>query len=297
MNDMSGQVVMVTGATNGIGEVTARELARMGATVIVVGRNPGKTERVVAEIRAVTGNNNVEPMVADLALMSEVRRLAEDFRARFDRLHVLVNNAGMMFTDREITAEGYERTFALNHLNYFLLTHLLLDVLQATGTGSAPARIINVSSDAHQMARISFDNLDGSKGYNAFNAYASSKLANIMFTYELARRLQQTGAPVTANALHPGLVNTGFGKNNGGFRGVVSKIVVTLVRPIQISAEQGARTSIYLASSPEVAGVTGKYFVKNKTKASSKASMNPEDWRRLWEISETMTGVKTTETA
>jgi NAD(P)-dependent dehydrogenase (short-subunit alcohol dehydrogenase family) len=150
MADMSGQVVMVTGATNGIGEVTARELARMGATVIVVGRNPDKAQRVVSEIRTATGSNSVEYMIADLALMSEVRRLAETFQARYDRLHVLVNNAGMMFTEREITEEGYERTFALNHLNYFLLTNLLLDTIKATGTGQARARIINVSSGAHK---------------------------------------------------------------------------------------------------------------------------------------------------
>jgi len=297
MSDMNGRVVMVTGATNGIGEVTARELARMGATVIVVGRNRDKARRVVETIKADTGNPQVEYMVADLALMSEVRRLAEDFTARYDQLHVLVNNAGMMFTEREITSEGYERTFALNHLNYFLLTHLLLDTLKATGTGQNRARIVNVSSDAHKAARINFDNLDGSRGYNAFNVYAMTKLANVMFTYELARRLDRAGAPVTTNVLHPGLVNTGFGKNNDGFFGALSKGFLTLLRPFQLSAEQGARTSIYLASSPEVADISGRYFVKNQPKPSSKASMKQADWLRLWEISEQMTGIQQTETA
>jgi NAD(P)-dependent dehydrogenase (short-subunit alcohol dehydrogenase family) len=289
---MDGQIVMITGATNGLGKETALEIARMGATVILVGRNEDKAQRVVADIQRETGNQNVEYMIADLAVMDDIRQLAETFKAKYDQLHVLINNAGMLFTDRELTADGYERTFALNHLNYFLLTNLLLETLKATGTPEHNARIVNVSSSAHRMGKIDFDNLNGEKSYNAMSAYGTSKLENVLFTYELARRLQADGANVTANCLHPGVVNTGFGKNNDGFSGVVAKFFMLLMRPFQISADQGAQTQIYLATSPEVEGVTGKYFENQKPKQSNKASYDEAAQRQLWEISEEMTGLK-----
>ncbi len=292
MVDMTGQIVMVTGATNGLGEVTAHELAAMGATVIVVGRSEGKAQRVVADIQRATGNQNVQYMLADLAEMQSVRDLAERFTAKYDKLGVLVNNAGMLFTSRELTSEGNERTFALNHLNYFLLTNLLLDHLKAAGTPERKARVINVSSSAHRMGTLDFDNLNGEKNYSGMNAYGVSKLENILFTYELARRLEEDGANVTTNGLHPGVVNTGFGKNNSGILGRVAKFFMFLLRPFQISADKGAETQVYLASSPEVEGVTGKYYENKKPKESSPISYDREAQARLWEISAEITGLK-----
>jgi NAD(P)-dependent dehydrogenase (short-subunit alcohol dehydrogenase family) len=279
MNNMNGKICLVTGATNGIGEETALALARMGARVIIVGRNPAKGAAVVDKIKAQSKNDAVELMTADLSLMSEVRRLADQFKAQYQKLHVLVNNAGAVFFSRQVTAEGHELTFALNHLNYFLLTNLLLDVLKA----SAPARIVNVSSGAHSGARLNFDDLETTKGYNAMRVYGRSKLANIVFTYELARRLESTG--VTANVLHPGFVRSGFARNNGG----VINAAMGIIGRLALSPEQGAQTSIYLASSPEVEWVTGKYFVKKQPTRSNAASYEQSTWTHLWEISEQMT--------
>ncbi len=279
MSDMKGKICLVTGATNGIGEVTALALARMGAQVIIVGRNPAKGAVVVDKIKAQSKNNAVELMTADLSLMSEVRRLADQFKAKYQKLHVLVNNAGAVFFSRHVTAEGHELTFALNHLSYFLLTNLLLDVLKA----SAPARIVSVSSGAHQRSHLNFDDLEASKGYNAMRAYGQSKLANIVFTYELARRLEGTG--VTANALHPGFVRSGFARNNGG----LVNAAMGIIGRFALSPEEGAETSIYLASSPEVEGITGKYFTKKQPIRSNAVSYEQSTWTRLWEISEQMT--------
>ena len=280
--EMTGKVVLVTGATNGIGEVTARELAGKGATIVLVGRDEGKTKGIQENIRREIGNDHVDYLIADLSSMQEVRDLAQAFKQRYDRLDVLLNDAGAMFTSRQETVDGFERTFALNHLAYFLLTNLLLDVLKA----SAPARIVNVSSNAHQGAHIDFDDLQSAHGYNGMRAYGRSKLMNLLFTYELARRLEGTG--VTANALHPGFVNTGFAKNNGG----VVRVAMNLIGPlVAITPEQGAQTLIYLASSPEVEGVSGKYFTRQKPVKSSAVSYNVEDARRLWEISAELVGL------
>lgn len=276
---MSGKICVVTGATSGIGEVTARELARQGATVIVVGRSQEKSAATVEKIEQETGNANVEYMLADLAVQQDVRGLAEQVEGRHQRLHVLVNNAGAVILKRQQTVDGIETTFALNHLSYFLLTNLLLDRLKA----GAPARIVNVSSNAHERGKLDFDDLQGASG---FGAYARSKLANVMFTYELARRLEGTG--VTANVLHPGLVATNFGTNNG--------LVGRLLRPLfdrrAISPEEGARTSIYLASSPEVEGVTGRYFVKETETRSAPRSYDERAQARLWEASAELTHSK-----
>lgn len=277
---MRGKVCVVTGATSGIGYVTARELARRGASVTLVGRNPDRTALCVGSIRRETGSDAVDSLLADLSSMERVRALAEAVRARHQRLDVLVNNAGAVFLTRHTTVDGFEMTFALNHLAPFLLTNLLLDLLRA----SAPARIVTTASVAHVGAKIDFDDPNYQHHrYSAWGAYGRSKLANILFTYELARRLE--GSNATANAFHPGFVATGFARS-----GPLMDVVMTLARPMMVSAEEGARTQIYLASSPEVEGVTGQYFVKEHPTRSSKESYSVESQRRLWEISEELTG-------
>jgi NAD(P)-dependent dehydrogenase (short-subunit alcohol dehydrogenase family) len=277
---LMGKVCLVTGATGGIGLVTARELARGGAVVVGVGRSPERAKAAAAQLRQQTGNAAVEYLVADLSAQAEIRRLAEAFRQRYDRLDVLVNNAGAMFLRREETVDGLERTFALNHLAYFLLTHRLLPVLRA----SAPARIVNVASAAHVGARLDFDDLQSRRGYRGFRAYGRSKLANVLFTYELARRLAGTG--VTANALHPGFVGTGFGQQTAGRLAPLWRVVQLFA----LSPEHGAQTSIYLAGSPAVEGVTGQYFVKQQPVRSSPASYDEAVARHLWEVSLQLTG-------
>jgi NAD(P)-dependent dehydrogenase (short-subunit alcohol dehydrogenase family) len=276
---MQDKTVLITGATDGIGLVAARELARMGASVVAVGRNADKTAAVVQRIRTETGNPHIEGLLADLSSQQDIHRLARQFTERHARLDVLLNNAGALFHPRRESVDGIEMTFALNHLGYFLLTNLLLDVLKA----SAPSRIVNVSSAAHRRANLDFDDLQRKRGYFSFGAYSASKLANLLFTYELARRLHGTG--VTVNALHPGLVASRFAVNNGWLGGVLRG----LIWAFGISPEQGARTLMYLASSPEVEGVTGEYFQNEKIVKSSPASHDEAAARRLWEISETLT--------
>jgi len=275
-----GKVCLVTGATSGIGLETAKQLARRGATVIVVGRNAEKSAATVARIRQQTGNAAVEFMLADLSSQRDIRELARQFKSRHPQLDVLVNNAGGVWISRHENADGIEMTFAVNHLGYFSLTNRLLDTL----TASAPARIVNVSSALHWQARLNFDDLHFKRGiYNPLAAYNQSKLANVLFTYELARRLN--GTRVTANALHPGGVRTNLLARNGGFFKWVAQPLFDLQA---ISAEQGARTSVYLATSPEVEGVTGKYFVECKPHRSSPASYDEEAARRLWKVSAEM---------
>ena len=276
---MEGKICLITGGTNGIGKSTAQELARMGATVVIVGRNAQKTARVVEEIRAASGNKNVDSLLADLSSQQDVRRLADEFKSSYPHLHVLLNNAGGTFTTRQLSLDGIEMTFALNHLAYFLLTNLLLNTLKA----SAPARIINVSSDAHSGGKIDFDNLQGERSYSSFGPYGNSKLANILFTTEQACRLEGTG--VTVNALHPGLTSTGFGKNNPGF---LMKIMGVVIPLIARSPEKGAETSIYLASSPEVQSITGKYFVDCKVTQPAPQAADRAVARRLWDVSAEM---------
>jgi NAD(P)-dependent dehydrogenase (short-subunit alcohol dehydrogenase family) len=284
MGEMDGKTVLITGATNGIGKVAALELAKKGATVVIVGRNQTKTSETVTEIKAQSGNPNIEMIVADLSSIAEVRKVAEAFKAKHSRLDVLINNAGAIFSSRQETVDGYEMTFAFNHLAYFLLTNLLLDTLKA----SAPARIINVSSDAHTGGKVNFDDLNAKNSWSmvGMGAYSNSKLENIMFTYELARRLEGTG--VTANVLHPGLVNTGFNKNNGG----LMRFAMRILGSFSLTPEQGADTIIYLASSPEVEGVSGKYWDKRKDVKSIDASYDISAQQRLWAVSADMTGLK-----
>lgn len=302
---MTGKVCLITGATAGIGASTVRELVRRGATVVIVGRSPERCANTVEAIRRDTGSPAVEYLVADLSSQAEVRRLAEEFRRRHDRLHVLVNNAGALFARRRESVDGIEMTFALNHLAYFLLTNLLLDILKA----SAPARIINVSSRAHAEVRgFDFDDVQARRGglgryggseltsalytflapmaHPAYRQYARSKLANLLFTYELARRLHGTG--VTANAVHPGFVASSFAAGNGVF----GWFMRVWSRLLAVSPEEGARTVVYLATSPEVEGVTGKYFVNQSAVESSLASRDQEAAKRLWELSERLTGIE-----
>ncbi len=279
---MKGKVCLVTGATSGIGEVTARELARRGAEVIIVGRSPERCAATLDRIRNDTGATAVDSLIAELSIQAEVRRLAGQVQDRCPRLDVLVNNAGGMYLTRRESVDGIEMTLALNHLSYFLLTNLLLPLIKR----SAPARIVNVASDAHQGGVIDFDDLQRQKSYSGWRTYQQSKLANILFTYELARRLEGSG--VTANTLHPGFVRTNFFQEWGGWIGFITKVGASM---IALTPEQGARTSIYLASSPEVEGVTGQYFVKEKPAGSSTRSHDQAVAQRLWQESEKMTGI------
>lgn len=276
---MNGKVCLVTGATDGIGKVSARVLAELGAKVIIVGRNPEKSAIVLAELRSISGNENIDLLMADLAVMQEVRDLAEQVISRYDRIDVLLNNAGGYFTKHEITSDGLEMTFALNHMSYFLLTNKLMELLKY----SAPARIVNVSSDAHYGVDMEFENLNGEQEYKAWKAYQKSKLANVLFTYEL---LKKVPGNITVNCLHPGFVATNFGHNNGGFFGPVLKIAQ---RISAIDPEEGAKTSIFLCSAPEVKGVSGKYFYKCQPKTSSRESRNMDTGKRLWQISSDIT--------
>ncbi len=279
---MSARTCMITGASSGIGRATALALARQEATLILVCRDRGRGEATIAEIRQQTGNRDVTLMLADLSSQQSIRQLAQDFPATDRPLHVLVNNAGIVNLQRKLTVDGLEEVFAVNHLAYFLLTHLLLDRLRA----SAPARIVNVASTAHRFGGIDFDNLQGERRYRTMNIYGQSKLENIMFTYELARRL--AGSGVTVNCLHPGGVATGLGSNNGAWAQRIVKVIGNFMR----TPASGAATSIYLASSPQVEGVSGKYFVNSKPRRSSRISYDEAAQRRLWQLSEQLTTIR-----
>jgi NAD(P)-dependent dehydrogenase (short-subunit alcohol dehydrogenase family) len=274
-------ICVVTGATSGIGKETAVALAKGGATVAVVCRTRDRGERALDEIRRRAGRGPVSLFVADLSARAAVRTVAAELRAALPRIDVLVNNAGLALRDRIVTEDGFENTFAVNHLAGFLLTRLLEPTLVA----SAPARVVTVSSEAHRWGTIRFDDLMGERTYDGWKAYAQSKLANVLFTYELARRLQGTG--VTANCLHPGLVGTAFAS-----RGPTAiRFLSRLARPFLRSPANGAATSVYLASSPEVAALSGQYFAGRRARRSSKASYDPAVAARLWEVSERLAGL------
>jgi NAD(P)-dependent dehydrogenase (short-subunit alcohol dehydrogenase family) len=251
--------------------------------VVIAGRSREKLAQTVAEIQESTGNDSIEGLLADLSELAGMRSLAAQFLARHQRLDVLLNNAGALFTERKLTGDGFERTFALNHLSYFVVTQLLLDVLRASG----PARIINVSSAVHTGGQIDFANLHGESGYAPLRAYSQSKLANLMFTYELAQRLANTA--VSVNALHPGVVRSGFGKNNTGRVGRVTGAVLGLLQRFQgIDVVAGADTAVYLACSPQVAGITGAYWYKRQQQPSSPESLDAALWQQLWTATEAM---------
>ncbi|MFF1876400.1 SDR family oxidoreductase [Leifsonia sp. NPDC058230] len=281
MNDMTGKTVLVTGGTGGIGRATALGLSRLGARVGITGRDDARTRTAAEEIARASGNP-VDAFPADMSSQAEVRRLAAAVLDAYPRLEVLVNNVGGFWATRRLTADGLEHTFAVNHLAGFLLTNLLLDRLKA----SAPARVVTVSSGAQRMGVIDFDDLQGERNWSGQRAYNQSKLANVEFTYELARRLQGTG--VTANTLHPGVVRTSFAAEDSS---TVWKVMIPLMRPVMKSPEKGAATSIHLASSPEVEGVSGRYFVNRKPSESSTASRDAADAARLWRVSEALVGL------
>jgi NAD(P)-dependent dehydrogenase (short-subunit alcohol dehydrogenase family) len=278
---MTGRTVLVTGGTGGIGKATAAGLAALGARVAITGRDRRRADEAAAEIRA-AGGPAVDVFVADLSSQAEVRRLASEVLDGLPRLDVLVNNVGGFWNTRRVTADGLEHTFALNHLAPFLLTNLLLDRLKE----NAPSRVVTVSSGAQAMGRIDFADLQGERGYSGQRAYNQSKLANVLFTYELARRLQGSG--VTANVLHPGVVRTAFGAEDPGR---VQKLFVPFARPFMKTPEQGAATSIHVASAPELEGVTGQYFANSKPKRSSARSYDEAVAARLWDVSCELTGI------
>jgi NAD(P)-dependent dehydrogenase (short-subunit alcohol dehydrogenase family) len=269
---MQGKIVLVTGSTDGIGKETARQLAQLGAAVVVHGRSVERCQAVRDELRAATGNRNIDCVAADLSSQRQVRQLAAEIVARYDQLHVLINNAGVILLQRQLSEDGIEMSFAVNHLAPFLLTHLLLDLLRK----SAPARIVNVSSTVHYGAQIKFDNLQGERRYNGVEAYKVAKLGNVLFTVELAERLKGSG--VTVNCLHPGVVatkllDTGWGWSNG------------------LSAAQGAALSVYLAASPAVEQVTGQYFESKSAGGASPQASDVKLRRKFWEVSAALTGM------
>ncbi len=279
---MDGKVCLVTGATNGIGLEAAKALARVGATVVMVGRDEGRMEAALAQVRQAVAEPKVESLLADFTSLEQVRALARDFQARHPRLDVLLNNAGLVIHERQVTKDGFEAMFGINHLAPFLLTHLLREVLVASG----PARVVNVSSEAHRYARLDLTDAQSERSFEMFRVYANSKLANILFTQALARRLQ--GTQVMTNALHPGVVRSGFGHNTQGWM----RFVVKAFGAFFLSSEQGARTSVYLSSSPAVEGVTGKYFIRCRQRSPSGAARNEQLAEQLWGLSEALTGVK-----
>src|SRR6059036_3846846 len=276
---MTGKVCLITGANSGIGKATALGLAKLDATVVIVSRDKDKGEAALLEIRTRSGNKSVDAMVEDLSSQDSVRELAHDCKGRYKKLHVLINNAGVFLPKRVPTVDGLEATFATNHLGHFLLTNLLLDILKA----SAPSRIINITSSAHRGTEMDFEDLQGEKKYSGFHAYSQSKLANVLFTYQLAKLLEGTG--VTVNCLHPGVVRTGFGKDMGG----LFSIGVKLAGPFMMRPAKAAQALVYMASAPELEKVSGKHFAKGKEKGSSRESHDMQAAERLWQVSEELT--------
>ena len=279
-HEMTGKVCIVSGANAGIGKETTLGLAKLGATVVMLCRDRDRGATALREIKKRSSNDRVELMLCDLAAQDSIREFASEFKQGHDRLDVLVNNAGVLMRERSLNEDGIESTFAINHLGYFLLTNLLLDVLKQRAT----ARIVNVASTAHKYGKIDIGGWVIGRDYSAFSAYANSKLANVLFTYELARRIEGTG--VTANCLHPGAVGTNL------FRGL-PRVLQAVIALVTMGPERGARTSIYLAGSPEVEGVSGKYFAKRRPEKSSDESYDRDAARKLWEVSEELTGLNT----
>jgi retinol dehydrogenase 12 len=284
-NELSGKIILMTGATEGIGKAAAQALAQKGATLVLVGRNPAKTEKVVAEIKSASGNASIETIIADLSQLSGMRAVAAAFKAKHNKLDVLVNNAGGVFTGKQLTADGFEYTFALNHMSYFVLTHELIDVLAKT----PGARVVSTSSGAHRSGKLA--NLDEAahrkSGYSSFGAYGDSKLANILFTRELSRRVRDTG--IVANCFHPGFVRTGFGLNNTG---TMMARFIGLIGPVfGRTPEKGAETLVWLASSPDAARFSGEYFHDLKVSSTTSRAKNDELAKQLWAFSEKLAGI------
>jgi len=280
--DMSGKVILITGATRGIGRMAAHGIAPTGATIVVVGRDQARVDTLISELQPIAGCGPLHGEVCDLTDQADVRALVDRFKTRFDRLDVLVNNAGAIFTKKVNTVDGFERTWALNHNAYFLLTTLLQDILRSTGG----ARVVSTASDAHRPGKMHWDDLQferrGTKA--GWSTYCQSKLANILFTRELSRRLDGSG--VTANCLHPGFVNTGFSRNNG----FMARLLMTISRPFQRKDTKGAETVVWLAVSEEAEELTGEYCHNCKPAKPTGRARNDEDAARLWGLSEEMTG-------
>jgi NAD(P)-dependent dehydrogenase (short-subunit alcohol dehydrogenase family) len=281
--DMQGKICLITGATSGIGWVAARDLANMGAEVVLTGRNVKRGARAIDRIRREDSASKVEFIPMDLSALEDVREFSADFIKRYPRLDVLMNNAGTVLLQRRVNDAGIEMTFAINHLGHFFLTNLLLKSLRA----SESARVIVVSSGSHRGAHLNIDDLQNELGYNGMKVYGQSKLANLLFTYELSRRLDDEG--ITVNAMHPGFVSTNLGRDNGWFLHKVIRLAMLTGG----SAEDGADTCVYLASSQEVEGITGKYFKERRAIPSSQSSYDQKAARQLWDISEKLSGLKT----
>ncbi|WP_426061405.1 SDR family oxidoreductase [Hymenobacter sp. B1770] len=284
MADLQHQIALVTGATSGIGKVTATELAKKGAHVIILARNSQKAEATQREIKAAAGHDRVDVLLADLAVLEQVRQAAAELNARYPRLDLLINNAGLIFgSQRQLSADGNELGLATNHLGPFLLTALLFKKLRA----SPAARVVNVSSMAHRFAKPNLTDIQSAHSYGAMRVYGNTKLYNIMFTQELARRLRTHGiAHVTTNALHPGVVASSFGESAGGW---LSKLA-QLGRPFMISLEKGAETSLFLATAPEMDSISGGFFDKKKAVPVQHPFNTPDHARQLWKLSEQLTG-------
>ena len=265
MNSMKNKIILITGSTDGIGKQTALDLAEMGATVIVHGRDHERTKSVVSELKKATENNNIDFLIADFSSLEEVKKFSNQLHEKYDRLDVLINNAGVYMRQKELSKDGFEMTFAVNHLSHFLLTYLILDLIKKPDH----SRIINVASMAHAH-EMDFDNLQAEKFFDGYTAYSLSKLCNILFTYELARRLE--GTRITVNCLHPGVIKTKLLRVGWGLGGD--------------SLESGSRTSVYLASSPEVENVTGRYYANSRPAISAKVSHDPVFQNKLWQMSE-----------
>jgi NAD(P)-dependent dehydrogenase (short-subunit alcohol dehydrogenase family) len=278
---MKDKVVVITGATSGIGEIAAQRLAAMGARLVLLARNPARGEATIGRLRQIAPGGRYSIYCADLSRLAEMKRVAKEIAAAEPRIDVLINNAGAIFAQRQTTPDGLEMTFATNHMAYFVLTQELRDRLIA----AAPARIVSTSSDAHRNARLDFADLQSTRSYSYFGAYSRSKLCNILFTRELARRMAGTG--VTANCLHPGFVNTRFGDEGHG----VAATLFRLAKKFAISPEQGAETIVYLASSPDVAQITGEYFYKCRPKTPTKEAQDDVVARKLWDESERTAGI------
>ena len=279
---MNNKTILITGASGGIGLQSGICLAKQGANIVMVGRDKERTFQAVELVKTQTGNQSVSYLLADLSSIQEVRRLVQEFKDKYQTLDVLLNNAGAIFLSRKVSVDGYEMTLALNHLNYFLLTNLLLDMLKAAPSG----RIVNVASRAHYRGHVNFDDLQSQHGYNGMRVYSMSKLMNVLFTYELARRLN--GTNVTANCLHPGFVASNFAGNNGWIVRIAMRFMTG-----RISVEEGAKCPIFLASSPDVQGVSGKYFnYDTKETRSSEESYDQNVARRLWDVSEKLVAIK-----
>lgn len=278
---MNNKTILITGASAGIGLHSAIGLAKLGAQIVMVGRNEERTQKAVELVRSQTGNESISYLLADLSSLKKIHKLAGEYKERHGKLDVLLNNAGAVFLWRKVSVDGFELTFATNHLNYFLLTHLLLDLLKASPAG----RVVNVASNAHYRGHVDLDDLQYSRGYVGLRAYNNSKLMNVLYTYELARRLR--GTNVSANCLHPGFISTHIGWNNGWIVRL-GMMFLTSRLPVEV----GAQCPIYLAYSPDVEGISGKYFHYDmQERRSSEESYDAEKAARLWEISEKMTGI------